>query len=195
MANWLDENATLLYMLFGMAALVLLVLWWRTRQRRVILGAAGAIALLALVWLLGYVIPLVFGESDKQQIERKIREMAEGVKARDLERVFTHISDEIHFQTTHGKKDFRRNADNAIRSHNPEDVLIWDFEAKEISRQKRTAKVEFMVKAKGNWPGSEVGYRCEAEFVLDADNQWRLKGFQIFNPYVDTHQPIQIPGF
>jgi hypothetical protein len=72
---------------------------------------------------------------------------------------------------------------------------VWDFERGEVSRAQRTAKVHFMVKARGDWRGSEAGYPCNADFVLDPDGQWRLRGFQIFNPFVEADQPLHIPGF
>jgi hypothetical protein len=194
MQNWLLDNFALLILVLSIAALVFAFAWWRTRQRNYGLGAASAVALIGLVCLLVYLLPFLFGETDSQQIERKIRAMAAAVKTRDLNRIFSHISERFDF---HGldKAAFRRKAVEAINARQVEEVVVWNFERGEIIREQGTGNVRFMVKARGNFRGSEAGYPCIADFVLDPDGQWRMQGFQIFNPFVESNQPIQIPGF
>jgi hypothetical protein len=157
-------------------------------------GAGAAGGLIGLLCLLVFLAPLIFGESDSQQIERKVREMAAAVKADNLDEAFRHISREFRFEGL-DRPAFRQKAQEAIRRQRVEDVVVWEFEHREISRQRRTAKVRFMVKVKGDWRGSEAaGYRCDADFVLDPDGQWRLRTFQIFNPFMESDQPIRVPG-
>lgn len=194
MQSWLSDNLALLTVLLSIIALALAYAWWGTRRRRYALGTGAAVALIGLLYLLIYLLPLVFGETDGQQIERKVREMAAAVKARDLDRAFRHISRDFRFGSL-DRTAFRQRAEEAIRHENVDDVLVWEFERGEISRQTRTAKVSFMVKVRGNWRGSEVGYRCDADFVLEPDDQWRMRGFQIFKPFMETNEPIHIPGF
>jgi hypothetical protein len=194
MQSWLSDNFDVLVILLSLVALALPYFWWRTRKRYYALGAGGAVLLLGLVCLLLYLLPLVLGESDSQQIERKVREMAAAVKARNLDRIFRHVSNTFRFVSL-DRAAFRQKAEEVIRRRDVEEVTVWDFERGEIAREKRSATVSFMVKAKSNWQGSEFPYRCEADFVLDPDGQWRMRGFQIFNPIVESREPIQIPGF
>jgi hypothetical protein len=194
MQSWLLDNFALLIMLLSIAALALAWAWWRTRRRRYGLAATSAVGLMGLVCLLVYLLPLLFGETDSQQIERKIREMAGAVKTRNLDRIFSHISERFLFGSL-DKATFRRKAEEVMNTRDVEEVVVWDFERGEISREQRTGKVRFMVKARGNWRGSEAGYRCDADFVLDPDGQWRMRGFQIFNPFRESDQPLPIPGF
>jgi hypothetical protein len=135
----------------------------------------------------------VFGETDSQQIERKIRAMAAAVKSNNVDRIFSHISESFHFGS-HDKASFRRRAEEVIRARDVEEVIVWDFERGDIARDKRTAKMSFMVKARSSWRGSEAGYRCDADFVLDPDGQWRMGGFQLFNPF-RANEPIPLPRF
>ncbi len=193
MRSWLLDNVDLILIVLSIAVLVLAYGWWRTRRRPYAVGAVAAVVLLGLVGLLVYLSPHLFGESDSQQIERKVREMAAAVKTNDLDRIFGHISRDFR----HGSLDkaaFRHRAEEVMRSRNVEEVIVWDFQRGEVRRAQRTAKITFMVKARGNWRGSEAGYLCEAEFALDPDNQWRMKGFQLFNPFRESDQPIAIPG-
>jgi hypothetical protein len=194
MHSWLLDNFALLIMLLSIAALALAYVWWRTRRKYYAFAAGAAVALMGLVCLLVYLLPLLFGESDGQQIERKIREMAAAVKERNLDRIFSHISRDFRFGS-HDKAAFRQRAEETIRRRDVEEVVVWDFERGEIARERRTAKISFMVKARGNWQGSEAGYRCDADFVLDPDGQWRMRSFQIFNPFRESNEPINIPGF
>jgi len=194
MQSWLQDNFGLLIIVLSITALAFVFVWGRTRQRRYALGAGTAVALMGLVWLLLYLLPRLLGESDSQQIERKVREMANAVKDANLDRIFSHISRDFEYRG-HNKAAFRQKAAEVLRSRNVDEVIVWDFDPGEIAREKRTGKVRFLVKARGNWRGSEAGYLCEADFVLDSDGQWRMRGFQIFNPFMETDQPIPIPGF
>jgi hypothetical protein len=194
MQSWLSDNFDILVILLSILALALGYFWWRTRKRYFALGAGVAVLLGGLVCLLLYFLPFILGESDSQQIERKIREMAAGVKARNLDRIFQHISSTFHF-VSFDKAAFRQRAEEIIRRRDVDEVVVWDFERGEIAREKRTGKISFMVKARSDLRGSDIPYRCEADFVLDSDGQWRMSGFQIFKPFVDSKEPIHIPGF
>jgi hypothetical protein len=195
MQSWLADNFDLLVMLLGIIALAFTYAWWRTRRRAFAVAAGTAGGFIGLVFLLVYLLPLVLGESDSHQIERKVRAMAAAVKAGNLDEAFRHISSQFRFRGL-DRPAFRQKAAEATHRHDVEDIVVWEFEHGEISRRKKEAKVRFMVKVKGNWRGSEAaGYRCDADFVLDPDGQWRLKGFQIFNPFVESDQPLRIPGF
>jgi hypothetical protein len=194
MSDWLNDNATFLYMFLGLIALVLSVIWWKTRQRKFALGAGVSTILLCAVFLLVLFSARLFGETDSQQIERKLNEMAQAVKAQDIERISMHISASFHFQSS-DKSAFCNRANEDMRRGHVDEVVVWEVEVKDVSREKRTAKVHFMAKARSNWEQSKIPYRCRADFVLDPDDQWRLKGFELSNPYVETHQPIQVPGY
>jgi hypothetical protein len=212
MANWLHDNLTVLTMLLGTAALVLLVLWWQTRQRKraelaierptqasrilqwrnrerkIAFLAVAVVVLLAAIWLI-----TLFHETESRKIKEAIDEMRAGVQARDVERIFQHVSKDFRYHA-HDRETFKGLSREILRRRDVEDVLIWDFEPEKISREDRTATVVFKAKPKGNWAGSEAFYLCRAEFVLDPDGKWRLKGFKVFNPFVNTNEEISIPG-
>jgi hypothetical protein len=192
MHTWLCDNLSLSVILLGTTTLVLGYAWWRTRQRSYAYGAGASIALIGAACLAVYLIPLLFGESDVQQIERKIREMAAGAKARDLDRISRHLAENFLYGSS-DKRAFIGKAGEALIRHDVEDVVVWDFEFGEVSRSKPACKVAFKAKPKGNWRGSEVYYRCVAEFVIEPDSQWRMRTFRIF--LGDTNQEATIPGF
>jgi hypothetical protein len=187
--SWLSDNSLFLCILFLAVGWGFLVFWWRTKQRHYLLGVYVSAPLALAFAVLPY---LNLSHSDARQIEQVIRDMCKGVKANDVDRVFRHLSKDFR----HGgknKEDFCRAAEKAIVDHNVEDVIVWDFEVLDLSREKRIGQVAFSVKAKGNWSAGAEYYRCEAEFLLNTDNRWRLRGFELFNPYANTRAPIPIP--
>jgi hypothetical protein len=220
MLNWLYENLTVLTMVLGTAAVVLLVLWWQTRlkkraelaierptqqsrilqwrsrQRKFAVLAGTIVLFLAALWLFASL-----GSSDTRKIKHALEEMSAGVESHDLNRIFAHVSDQFQqgmptfgsAGSTLGKEAFRQRSESIILSRNVTRVSVWSIEVTELSRANRLAKVTFYAKPRGNWE-SEVYYLIRAQFVLDPDDQWRLKGFEVFNPFVETNQPIQIPG-
>jgi hypothetical protein len=185
MANWLYDHQTLVYGFLVCVTVILLVVWRRLRHWPLAAGAAGAVVLIVLVWFFGRA-------SDQQQIETSINEMAAGVRAHNVDRIFAHIAADFRFGSA-DRANFRKRVEAHLGEVN--EVKVWDFVPDEVSRANRTAKVHFMVKAEGNFVDQPVGYLCRADFVLESDGKWRLKGFQLTNPVADTHQPIQIPGF
>jgi hypothetical protein len=189
MSSWLVDDPTLIYMLLGTAAVAFAVLWWKTRKTGYAYGAGTAVALMGALFLLG-----TWVDTDQKRLRRALEEMAAGVTAHDLDRVFEHISADFQYRG-HDKLAFRLKADEAIRARHVESVQVWDFEPIAIDRPRRSASMAFRVKGKGNWSTGKEYYRCLAEFVLDPDSQWRMRGFKIFNPLVETDQEIAIPGF
>jgi hypothetical protein len=193
MLNWLVDDPTLLYMLLAIAAIISFVAWWRTRQGRFALAGGVAVILVGLVWLLGFLIP-----SAGKKIEHALQEMSAGVQDRDLNRIFAHVSD--HFQqgpptfgSTLDKAGFRHDAESVLRLKHVEKVIVWNVRIEELSRDRRLADVSFYAKPISDW-GRDTYYLVRAQFALDEDGQWRLRGFEVFNPFVNTHEAVRIPS-
>ena len=189
MLNWFGDHANIAIAVLCTAGLALGVLWWNTGKRKYGIASVGALALAILVFLSGFWI-----QTDNSLIEHALNEMSAGTKAHNVDRIFAHISDRFQLGTL-DKQAFRGRVEDVIRNHGVDEVVIWDFVPTEISREKRAATVEFDVKVRGDWSSGAEFYHCKARFVLDPDNQWRLAGFQLFNPHVNTSEPIAIPGF
>jgi hypothetical protein len=185
--DWLFEGRPFVYVILGAAAVVLLALWWRTRKRHY-LFAVGGVAALAAVYLLLSVVK----ETDSRQVNRKLQEMADGVNGNNLDRSFSHISDSFQLSGMN-KSAFRQRANDAMQRHQVRDMVIWDVLIEELSREARSARVAFRVKAHASGAADEAHFLCRSQWVLDPDGQWRLQSFQLFHPFVNTEQPISLP--
>jgi ketosteroid isomerase-like protein len=163
-----------------------LVAWWQTRNRKWLYALGGVAALAILFVVLALVI-----ETPQRQIARKIDEMAAAVKARDVERIFAHVSSEFRFRDK-DREAFKSYARTALDSGWIDEVAVWDIELGPLEDE-RTRPVTFRAKPKGGRYGTEVPYFVKAVFTRDPDGQWRMKTFDIYNP-VNIKEPIYIPN-
>jgi hypothetical protein len=202
MPTWLSDPPTSLYLLLGAAGgLALLAAYFlpggRPKGRgpkpkgpspRAWLIAIGALALLLLFGL--GVCDWLY-ESDREQIVRKLHEMSEGVREKDLDRSFRHVSDSFHVGQS-GKAQFRSLADQAVRSGQVTDIAVWDVVIEPIGKDDTKAKVRFRFKPKGGAFRDEVHFIGKAVFVREADGQWRLLSFEVFIP-PNERDPVPLP--
>jgi hypothetical protein len=184
MLTWIVESTTLLTILLATVALAFVAGWWRTRKSNFLFGAAVALAVIAALFAVGY-----FVETDGQKLEHSVQEMAEGVKTHKLDRTFAQISESFNYGGI-DKKTLCDKVNGTVQVRNVTAVDVWDFQTEEVSREKRTARVHFRVKPRGNWDAEGMTYRCVADFVLDPDDQWRLKTFNIYDPVSTTPRSI-----
>jgi hypothetical protein len=189
MPAWLVEGDQTLLFLVACAALACFAAWWRTRRRRY--AIAGGVALGALV---GLVLLDRFVESDREQMIRKVREIAAAISHHDVDRAFTHVSE--HFDRAGvAKPTFRRFAESRVRSGYVTDVQVWDFNVREVSRERRRGVVECFFKVHGSFGETPPGAFAQVAFTLDADGQWRVSNFDWFLSITDSTAPMTVPGW
>jgi hypothetical protein len=174
---------------FYFVAIGFLVAAWKTRKRKYALGAGIAVALIVLASLFVFMFP-----SDQQLIESAVFDMSKGVKEKNADQVFSHIADDFRFGFV-DKPTLRKIVEGAFKRGDVNEVYVWEFRDAEISRKDKNAVINFYVRPRGSRiPDERAYYTCKAKFVLESDDKWRLKSFELFNPFVDTDQPIQIPN-
>jgi hypothetical protein len=182
--RWLVDHAGLLYVLLGLVALALAVSWWMTRERRYLVGLGAVAGLAALVWLLSLVIV-----TDRQQIRRAVEEMAQAVADNKPGVIVGHLSKDFSYQGL-TRATIEQHLAGTIRAYGLTFVKVWDFDFEQLSRAEGKARVAFRARAD---LGEDITmWLCRADFVLE-DGRWRMKGFNVYNPVVNTDQPIQVP--
>jgi hypothetical protein len=185
--DWLLDDRISVGILLGVVAGVLAAFWWRTRKRS--LAWAAAAAALLLLTFLGFSL-LWDRETDRQQVARKVEELAAACQARDGRQLARNISPEFRSPRGQPRDEFCRMAEEYLQRLGIREVAVWGIKVEELSRANRAARVHFSGKARGKeeYPAAS----CEAEFRLDPDNEWRLKGFKIFFPS-NTTQEFALP--
>jgi ketosteroid isomerase-like protein len=178
------------FLLLAVAVVVLLAVWFRTRDRR----CAWALAVAAGLLLIYSLYQLVRSETPGEQIERKTKEMAAAVKRKDMEAIFQHVSEEFKFGPF-DKTAMRAYARQVTGNDELTDVEVWNFEPAKINPakagEKATATISFSMKPKGNNIPDGTMFRVVATFVQDADGQWRMQTFILYR--FQSNEPFQIP--
>lgn len=189
MLEWLFDSFLQVNFILGALGVASALAWWRNRRSIWGYGALLAAFLFGLYVLLHF----VHGETASEQIERKVQEIAAGVREKNATKVFQHISDQ--FSITQGsssltKADLRRYAEESFRRPEFKGIVISSFKVESI--QDRKARVEFMVKVEGT--GGEIDlFHCHADFGLESEKQWRMTSFQLMRGIGAGTEPITLP--
>jgi hypothetical protein len=179
-------------LLLAVGLVILLVVWLRTRDRRAALGLGvlAAVCLLIALW------KLLGPESPTAQIQRKLQEMTGAVEQKRVDLMAQHVSDDFDYAGI-DKPAMQRFIQQFVDRGELTDIKIWEWDREPIDfapakdGKKPTAKIAFKTKPVGSEVPQEPFFRCVAEFVQDADNQWRLKTFELFTQ--PGNQPLRVP--
>jgi hypothetical protein len=187
--DWLFEGRLSVYVLLVVAAAALVYLWVKTRKRHWLLAALFVGLLAGFYFLLDRMV-----ETDREQIERKVLEMAAAVRAKDIDGIFRHVSDNFRSASGKTKKDLRDMANSYVRTGEVREIVVWQFAFPDTpSRERKSCNVSFLVKFHGNLgKAGDFFYRCQAVFDFDPQNGWRLKGFDLFDP-MRENEKIPLP--
>ena len=183
MFDWLFEGRLTVFILLLLAGAVLLLLWWQQRSRR-LLKILGVVAGLALLYFLLDVLVT----TDREHITARVRDMAEAFNKRELDHLFANISDNFRSRT-YGmdKKGLRAATAGALERYNVH-ANVKNIQVSDIDREQRTAKVSFTALVDYG-----ASYRppvtCEADFVLEGEDQWRMKDIRFYKLLVDNLTP------
>ncbi|MGH7172082.1 MAG: hypothetical protein ACRELG_17550, partial [Gemmataceae bacterium] len=155
MFDWLFEGRTSVYVVLAALTVFLLLVWWQTRKRWCLVAVVVAVAMIGLYAQLNKTV-----ETDREQIVRKVQEMAAAMNARDLDRLFENISDNFRSPEGRDKQQLRDTIANYLQTGMVRNVRVWDIVCEDTpSREHPPARVSFSAKADS---GRELLADCEA---------------------------------
>ncbi len=190
MFDWVFAGRPSVYLLLGVLAGTFLVLWWKRRQRPLLLAAGIVLVLAGLYFALDRLV-----ETDRKQIRGRIQAMAASVKTGDLDPIFRNLSDRFRTTEGRGKQEFYDLARDYRGQSIIEEVVVWDFQFPDaINRSGGKARASFLVKGHGSnlGRGGNFYYLCEAVFDHSLEHGWRLLGFELFDPN-KTNEKLPFP--
>ena len=157
-----------------------------TRTYLFIVAGLAFLALLAI-----FVCDRLY-ESDREQIVRKLNEMSAGVRERNLDRTFRHVSDSFRYGTQ-GKAQFRARGDEAVRSGQVTDIPIWDINFESLDSEAGQAVVILRFKVTGDALRDQNQFIGKLTFKREADREWRMTDVRVYPP-TGTKDEFHIPG-
>ncbi len=181
MFDWLFEGRLAVYLFLAVVALVFVALYWRTRKRYWFLPVAVMGLLLGAYFLMDRLV-----ETRPEQITRKLREMADAVQRRDADTIFRHVAQDFRVGSL-DRASFRAYVETAF-SRGVTSLRVWEFQFPDDA-----GRVVLFAKPEAPALGTTPHYLVRAEFVREGA-EWRLRTFQIFNPFVNTDTPLEIPA-
>ena len=186
MFDWLFEGRTSVYAVLAALAVFLLVAWWQMRKRWLLAGVVLTAALVGLYALLDKAV-----ETDREQIVRKLREMAAAVNAHNLNAAFVHISDRFRSQGGKSKRELREAAQSLLELGDVESVQFWDIAIEgRPSRELGEVHVFFSAKAHNTRGGFLTD--CDAVFEFNPQQGWQLRSFRLLKPQTNEEWNFQI---
>lgn len=176
--DWLFESPVTIVLL-GVAALgVLSTVWVQT-------GKSAVLAVMAAVFV-ALIVGLAverFVETDREKLERTIRQIARDVRANDRPRLYKHIDP--------AATELRARAQAEIPNYEFSDCTVTKIDRVAILADKRPkeAEADFMVRVAGNFSfqGQHLGEGTHFRyirlyFVQDKDGEWKVRDYAHEDP-------------
>jgi len=183
--DWLFEGRTSVYVVLVALAVFLLLVWWQTRKRWCLVGVLVVAGLAGLYVLLDKTV-----ETDREQLVRKVQELAAAVNARDFRGLFKNISDNFRSPLGKDKQQFQDTVADYIQRGMVSNVRVWDIVCEDTpSREHPPARVFFRAKAES---GRELMADCDATFDYDPQHGWRLRSLRLLKPQTTEEWQIQL---
>jgi hypothetical protein len=189
MPDWVVEGDTAILLLLALVGIVSGLLWWHTRKRHYLAIAAAAVTAFAALYVVDRLV-----EGDREQIIRKVQEIADAVSRSDLEAAFANVSEQFQ-RAGVNKAGFRRYAENRRRSGFVSNVQVWNLDVVELDRSARRAAAECSFKVHGSFGETPPDAFARIVCHYDVDGQWRVASFDWFSSIAESGSPREVPGW
>jgi hypothetical protein len=186
MFHWVFDNIWIFYVLLVAVAAALGYLWWANQTRGLLIATGVVSALLVLLFLLSWLIV-----TDREEMTNAVYEMAGGVSANEPDRVVKHLAKDFSYRSLN-KAAVATAINQAVTRWGIGDVIVWNFKFDQVSREDKSARVQFHMRVTDR-DGLEVGFAlCRCEFVIE-DGHWRMQSIKFYKPFTDSDQEIPVP--
>ena len=185
MPTFLSDPSTAVYAVLIVLAVAAAAMALASRRRPMVIVAILLALLVAAVFVIDRLV-----ESPREEAERKIREMAAASQKKDWDGVLKHVSESFSYKGAVTKKGFRSLMGRIDASLPFNGVDAWEFSRSEF-KQIDAKKLEMGFAAQ---PTGNPAFRkhCVAAFVLDADGQWRMAEFKLYDPIKRDGGPVEV---
>jgi hypothetical protein len=180
--DWMFEGRWTVYLALLLMAGVFVALWVNDRKRHWLMLLSVPLLLAGVYFALDRLV-----ETRREQIGRKLQEMAGAVERGDAARIAAHLSPTFRYGAE-DREGFRRFAEEFLRERRVHSLVVWDTSVPDDRVQQVTLKA----KPHGGMATGAEYFFVKTRWAQDADGQWRLAGFTVHNPYSDTDTPLDV---
>lgn len=184
MPTSLSDPSFALYVVLGVVTALFGIVALRKQTRSSAINFAIPAALLVALFLIDK-----FVESPRENVVRKIHEMGSASRAKNHDDVFKHVSESFKYKSM-DKAGLRERA-KAAEAQGYGGVTEWDLTRSEFKQvDENTVEQRFRAKV-----GDSAAFQAAvvATFKKEADGEWRLSTFKLFNP-IQASEEMEIPG-
>lgn len=175
MPTVVSDPSPTFYVVLAMIGVVAVWYWFRSSQtRRVTLTVLGILLAIASVVLIDILV-----ESPREEAVRKLTSIAASANARDWDRVFAEFAERFRY---HGsdRASFRNLVVPNAERYDAQ-IHFKGFDRESVTMlEEGHWRLGFIAQVSA--PSFEnIPYYVEAEFLREADGQYRMLGFRVYN--------------
>lgn len=175
MPTWLAENPVGAYFVCAALGLAFGAGLLTTRRPKYLAGVAVALLLALGVFVIDMAI-----ETDREQIERKLTELASAAQKGDISRLSDFFDPGFRSDQFGTRDRLLKEAEKYLRPGEQRSISIWAPEIQFQGKQRLTCICQYS--ASGLFGGKELPPRLgklELVYVKGGDGQWRIEAFHL----------------
>ena len=176
------------FSLYAILAAILLIagaVWFNRRTRRSLAVFLSIAFLLLVLWAIDRLY-----ESPREAAVRGVQEIQDAINERNWAAFESHISKDFKYRAMN-RAELREKMSSVVNAYNAR-AAVWEFNRDKV-RQNGENEIEIVFDAKGD-PKNGAAYYChlKATFIREADGEWRLKTFAVYNYASKTNGPEDV---
>jgi hypothetical protein len=189
MPVFLSDPSPTAYAIVVMIVGVLAGIYLRSRKRKDLYPLIGGVAVLIAVFVIDRLV-----ESPREEAMRRMQEMSAATANKKWDDVFKNISESFNYKGSGGGQTDKKSLREKVRSIEAmleKGFVVFDFNRSDFKQiDDKNSEIGFRAQLKER-PES-VTY-VKARFTKDPDGEWRMSGFDCYEP-INTNERRTIPG-
>jgi hypothetical protein len=191
MPTVLSDPAPVYLVVYALAAMIALAVWYQRRDPKSRNAMIGVVSIVALLFFFNF-----WFESPREKAIGRVHGVIAAMNQYDSGLAVTHVSDRFDYRGAK-KSDLSHALLNQILRDHRTVISAWGFSRSDVSYDEsgNAVTVGFGVNVTGTL-GSRPGFYVRATAVKDADGEWRINGFKVYeNAMQQTNSPeFIVPG-
>jgi len=177
MSTWFTETPLWAYFLLAVAALVLGFRFYVTREAKYLYSLPALLALAFGFWLIDYMV-----ETDREQVERKTKELADFAEKGNVDRLLDLFSSRFTSTSFASREVLAAEARKYLVPRQDRRIQFWNVTVKSNANQQEISS-RCSVQASGQFgPYRDDQPRLgvlDFTFTKDGDGQWRIRHMRV----------------